>query len=293
MLTQKECEIIEAKLFAAREQQHRILDQGAIGGGDINETHKLITSSGQFFLKKNSASKFPGMFEAEDKGLGLLHQHSSCTVPRVVQRFEQNDVSYLLMDFLEVGNAKADFWEVFGQKLAQMHKQSQAGFGLDHNNFIGYLLQFNNSRSSWEAFFIEMRLEPMIRMAVDKGLIPKMDLPIFDKLFSLLHDFFPREAPAFLHGDLWNGNFSIGTDGYACLFDPAVYFGHREMDLGMSKLFGGFKSEFYMSYHNSYPLEAGWEKRIEIANLYPLLVHLNLFGGSYYAQVKENIKRFI
>lgn len=292
MLSSSELQHIEVKLEEALGDNHHIIDQGPVSGGDINETHAITTTAGKFFLKKNSASAFPGMFEAEDKGLGLLHEHSSLNVPRVIHQFQIDDWDYLLMSFLERGSQKDDFWEDFGMKLANMHRQTQNSFGLDHSNYIGSLTQVNEARSEWESFFIEMRIEPMVKRAVDSGRIPKIDLAEFDKLFRLLQDFFPQEPSAFIHGDLWNGNYSVASDGYATIYDPAVYFGHREMDLGMSRLFGGFSPEFYESYHQTYPLESGWEQRLDVANLYPLLVHVNLFGGGYYSSAKAVIRRF-
>ncbi len=293
MLSLEECQQIESILLKSIKYDCRILNHAAVSGGDINQTYKLSTSAGSFFLKKNSAKAFPGMFEAEGFGLSQLRAQSFFTIPDVVQNFELSNSTYLLMKFLETGSPKPDFWEDFGHKLAMMHQRTQGEFGLDQSNYIGSLQQKNDESSNWEDFFIEMRLEPLIKMAVDERLISKMDLPLFNKLFALLQDFFPKEAPAFLHGDLWNGNFSIGADGYACLFDPAVYFGHREMDLGMTRLFGGFDTSMYESYHHAYPLESGWERRLQIANVYPLLVHLNLFGISYYSQVRSAIQNFI
>jgi fructosamine-3-kinase len=139
-------------------------------------------------------------------------------------------------------------------------------------------------------FFIEERLEKQLKLALSSGKMINSDADLFQRLYSRL-DIIPIEAPSLLHGDLWSGNFMTNADGMPCLIDPAVYFGHREMDLAMTKLFGGFDDEFYEAYNESFPLAAGFEERIDIHNLYPLMVHVNLFGGGYVQQVRGILKK--
>ncbi|MEM9024402.1 MAG: fructosamine kinase family protein, partial [Bacteroidota bacterium] len=163
---------------------------------------------------------------------------------------------------------------------------------LERNNYIGSLPQTNTPRPDWTSFFIEQRLEAQCRMARDAGAIGPELLRAFDRAFHRLDGFFPEEPAALLHGDLWMGNFLCTSDGKPMLIDPAVYGGHREMDLAMTRLFGGFAPAFYQSYADTYPLENGWEERVPIANLYPLMVHVNLFGGHYVQQVAQCLRRF-
>ena len=168
----------------------------------------------------------------------------------------------------------------------------EISFGLDHDNYIGSLPQSNHQHTSWVEFFIEERLEKQIALAKNSGALNNSTIQQFNNLFKRLKEIIPEEKPSLLHGDLWNGNYMLAADGCACLIDAAVYYDHREMDLAMTRLFGGFPEEFYESYHETFPLSSGFEERVDIHNLYPLLVHVNLFGGSYISQVKSVLSRF-
>lgn len=260
-----------------------LLDFSAVSGGSINNCFKIITSSGRFFLKYNKNSSIE-MFEVESRGLDLLRESSSFYIPKVVS-YKKN---YLLMEFIEEEKKDGHFWEKFGRRLSEMHKKTNSYYGLDHNNFIGSLAQKNNFVNRWSDFFINQRLMPQLSL----GSFSNDFLLSFDKLFVKIDSFFPKEPPSLLHGDLWSGNFLVSSS-LPVLIDPAVYFGFREMDIAMSKLFGGFDSSFYSSYNEQNPLSDGWEDRLDICNLYPLLVHVNLFGGSYYNQVKRILTRFV
>jgi fructosamine-3-kinase len=180
-----------------------------------------------------------------------------------------------------------------GIGLARLHKTTQNTFGLHYDNYIGSLTQSNTPPAdSWTEFFIHQRLEPMLKMAVDSGKAEPDLIPKFESLYSKLDEIFPQEKPALLHGDLWSGNCMADDNGDPVIYDPAVYYGHREMDLAMTKLFGGFESEFYEAYQEEFPLEKHWEQRIAICNLYPLLAHVNLFVGSYIQSIKNIINRY-
>lgn len=270
----------------------RLETHQSVSGGDINEAFKLITTEGDFFIKTNKADQFPQMFEKEAKGLHLLRESGEINVPDVIAYDEADNTAFLLLEIIEPAPMKAGFWDDFGRSLARMHKHSNDYFGLDHDNYIGSLFQSNKKHTDWISFFTEERIEVQIKMARDEGLISRGTINRFERLFQRLNEIFPAEPPALLHGDLWNGNYMIGNDGRAYLIDPAVYYGHREMDLGMSKLFGGFNAEFYESYYDEYPLDKGWQNRVDICNLYPLMVHVNLFGGSYVYSVEGILKRF-
>ncbi len=270
----------------------KIISTRPLSGGDINQAAKIETGEGLWFAKWNHANAFPGMFEAEAKGLDLLGRAGELFVPKVVGFGEMKNESMLVLEYIETGRENSDFWNDFGKGLAAMHKHSESFFGLDHDNYIGSLPQYNRKHDNWVEFFISCRIEEQIRMARNKNRIDKGTIRQFERLYVHLNDFFPEEKPSLVHGDLWSGNFMIHQKGDACIFDPAVYYGHRLMDIGMSKLFGGFSSQFYEAYHNEYPLENNWENAIEIANLYPLMVHVNLFGGGYMGSVNRVLRRF-
>lgn len=262
------------------------------GGGCINDCFVLKTSEGKYFLKRNDAQRYPKMFDAEGVGLLLLGSAAIGIVPKVISRAEHGRDQYLILENIEAGPRQKEFWADFARKLATIHRTSQDFFGLDHNNYIGSLPQSNKNYDDWNSFFILERIEPQLKMAIDTRELPSSIHRSFEKLFAKLNEIFPAEKPSLLHGDLWSGNFMTGTDGSVKLIDPAVYFGFREMDLAMSKLFGGFDSSFYKFYHEEFPLENGLEKRVDICNLYPLLVHVNLFGGHYANEVDAIVSRF-
>lgn len=263
-----------------------------LSGGDINQACRLDTDEGTFFLKYNSASRYPGMFQAEARGLALLARAGEVSVPAVVEAGQSGEKAYLILHYIETGPQNKDFWEVFGAGLARMHRHGNAYFGLDHDNYIGSLKQFNHKHNSWADFFIHERLDRQVALARENGLIGQGIVRGFERLYHKLPDIFPEEPPALLHGDLWSGNYMTGAQGEAVIIDPAVYYGHREMDIGMSRLFGGFSGTFYEAYNQEYAMEAGWQERTEICNLYPLMVHVNLFGGGYAASVESILRHF-
>ncbi len=264
------------------------IDSRALAGGDINEVYFLKCREGNFAVKINNASKFPGMFEAEEKGLQLLRHTNSFKIPRVVASGNFEMHSYLLLEYLEPGNPSKNFWELFAEKLAALHKTTNANFGLDHDNYIGSLPQKNQWHESASEFYIDQRLEPQLRMASERGFSFKN----LEVVLENISEEIPEEPPALVHGDLWNGNFMVSENGNPVLIDPAVAFAPREMDISMMKLFGGFSSEAFTIYESFFPLQPDAEQRIPLWQLYYLLVHLNLFGSGYLPQVSSIIKRY-
>jgi len=273
-------------------EEVNVIRDSPVGGGCINHAMKVETSSGNFFLKWNDAKCYPEMFEAEAKGLSLLKSTNAIGIPEVIGTDEEDGNSFIILEFIEAGKGEKNFWPDFGTALAHLHKHSSDYFGLGHDNYIGSLAQTNRQIKAWIDFFISQRLEKQIAIAKNTGAIDKATIIQFDNLFKRLAELIPEEPSSLLHGDLWNGNFMTGSDGKAWLIDPAVYYGHREMDLAMTKLFGGFSEVFYSSYIESFPLQQGFTERIDIHNLYPLLVHVNLFGGGYLVEVKNILSRF-
>lgn len=269
-----------------------IISDQSVGGGCINRTLKLITTEGAYFIKLNDACLYPGMFDAEMLGLKLLAGKSALRIPVPLISGKFNNTAFLLMEFIGQSPPVKNFWESFGASLAALHKNTHPKFGLDISNYIGSLPQQNSYCDSWSEFFSTQRLGPLSESAYRKQLLPSKLMAHFERLYARLPEIFPEEPPALLHGDLWNGNYMTDDKGQACLIDPAVYYGHREMDLAMSMLFGGFPSEFYDAYNNTYPLEKGWNDRVKICKLYPLLVHLILFGKSYLPEIERIVRRF-
>ena len=270
----------------------KILSSSGVGGGSINLCYRLETHEGTFFVKINSASRFPKMFEKEALGLEVLSTAGEIPVPEVLGIWESKKEAFLVLKYIRSGTPGTNFWEDFGKSMARLHRHSQSTFGLSHDNYIGSLYQSNKEHNSWNEFFTEERLNPLARIAFDNGRMEMEDLKAFESFEKKLPDIFPIELPALLHGDLWSGNFMVNENGNAVIIDPAVYYGHREMDLGMSQLFGGFHSRFYEAYHETYPLQPGWQERLDYCNLYPLLVHLNLFGGSYLGEIRSVLRKF-
>ncbi len=264
-----------------------------VSGGSINLTAKIDTTSGVYFLKVNDAFKFPGMFDKEAAGLEMLRSTNTFAIPKVILKGEEDGQAFLILEFIEQRNQAPDFWRRFGKSLAELHRNTADHFGYPENNYIGSLPQSNQKKNKWVDFFIEERLNPQMSKAFSYGLLNTNDVSKFQKLFSGLDKMIPVEVPSLLHGDLWNGNFMSDVNGNPCLIDPAIYFGHREMDLAMTKLFGGFSEEFYEVYQAEFPMAPGFEDRVMIHNLYPLLVHVNLFGGNYVNEVRSILKEIV
>ena len=262
-----------------------------VSGGSINETYGLLTKKGQFFLKMNNKHSFPKMFELERNGLTKLKESTSLHVPQTFAIDEFEDYSFLLMEYIRSSTPSYDFWEDFAVGLAELHRSSSGSFGLDENNYNGSLIQVNSKKESWTDFFVENRLMVQEKLAVESGLIDKEISSMLSKLYKKMEEIFPKEDPSLLHGDLWSGNFMVNTNGKASIIDPAIYYGNREMDIAMTHLFGGFDKRFYNTYNEVYSLKEGWLQRIDICNLYPLMVHVNLFGASYAERLRNILKQ--
>ena len=273
-------------------EDHVIKRATALSGGSINNAFRLETNAGNYFMKYNRASAYPGMFEQEARGLELLRGADEIRVPEVILSGDEGTYSFIILEYLDSTTKTDNFWEDFGRRLAALHKHAGDKFGLDHDNYIGSLKQYNDQYENWTDFFREQRLMVQMEMADRSGLLPTQVRKAFEALFVRLDDIFPEEPPSLIHGDLWSGNYMVDELGEAAIIDPAVYYGSREMDLGMSRLFGVFGPGFYEAYNEAWPMEAGWRERIEICNLYPLMVHVNLFGSGYLGSVESILSQF-
>jgi fructosamine-3-kinase len=264
-----------------------------LSGGDIHRAALLATSDErQFFLKYNSGSLASQMFKTEALGLTLLGASKVIAVPKVHGQGTAGGYAFLLLEYVPPGHRSRRFWEDFGTSLAALHGTTSAQFGFAHDNFIGSLPQSNKRYDTWQNFYSEERLLPQMRLARERNRLNANDEKQLESLCKKLSSICPDEPPALTHGDLWSGNFLCNLESAPVLIDPAASFAHREMDLAMSRLFGGFDAVFYQSYEDTWPLAPGFGERVEIYQLYYLLVHVNLFGGGYMESVRSILRQY-
>jgi protein-ribulosamine 3-kinase len=264
-----------------------------LGGGSINQVYKVILPDQTFVMKVNRNDRYPGMFLAEAKGLQLLRQPDAPYVPEVIAQSVIGNYQFLLLEYLDKAPRRKDYPERFGCSLAALHRNTHAYFGLDHDNRMGALEQFNHQHTDGVTFFIQQRLMPQVKLALERKKIEAVHVHQFERLYIQLPQILPAEPPSLIHGDLWAGNVIEGPDGDACLIDPAVAYSHREADLAMTMLFGRFDDKFYDAYHSAFPLTQGWQERMDLWNLYPLLVHVNLFGDSYLTETVQILRKYL
>ncbi len=267
-----------------------------LSGGDINQAYEVELADGRrVFIKLNPRAP-AGLFAAEARGLKWLADARALAVPEVLAVSESGPGSpFLALALVEAGRRRRDFSEALGRGLAALHRSGAPGFGLDHDNFIASLPQGNAAvAGGWVEFLRERRLRPLLERAARHQLLPGGLQRDFDRLFAVLADRVgPEEPPARLHGDLWAGNLIVDAQGAPTLIDPAVYGGHREIDLAMMRLFGGFDATTFSAYHEAYPVAPGAADRVALYQLVPLLVHVCLFGGGYVGQVRASLARLL
>lgn len=263
-----------------------------LSGGDINDVFVVEFADFKYVVKRNVVNRFPQMMEKEYRALMTLHATRTIRYPQPISHFIFSSHQYLVMEYISSGLNSQKGQELLGKGLAQQHKETNDQFGWQEDNYIGSLPQPNNQSSSWSEFYAGQRLLFQTKLAYDHKHVDQQFVRQMESFCKHLTGLFPEEKPALLHGDLWGGNYFITKEGRPLLYDPAVYYGHREIDIAMTKLFGGFSNAFYESYMESFPLEKGWVERLKYSQLYPNLVHLNLFGGSYLSAIYSVIKRF-
>ncbi|HUH12287.1 MAG TPA: fructosamine kinase family protein [Longimicrobiales bacterium] len=287
---------VEAAL-AAQGDGSRIRSEETVGGGCISPAVRLETAAGErAFLKWSPEGEAPaGLFAAEAQALRAIAATAAVRVPEVLavrdtppgEAPDAGDAGarWLLLEWLEPGTVSAGAAHALGEALAALHRHRGEVFGWEEANFIGSLPQANHPRDHWPAFWAELRLEPQLRRARDAGHLGASEARRFERLFAALDELLDAAAadgPSLVHGDLWGGNALWLADGGAALVDPAVYHGHREVDLAMSELFGGFGADFYAGYEAEWPLQPEYRPgRRAVYQLYYLLVHVNLFGAGY------------
>jgi len=272
----------------------------SVGGGCIADAAIAHFSDGSRVFVKRVAGA-PEMFEREAEGLSALATAGAIRVPAVLAVSPEA----LVLELISQAPRNPDFSESFGRDFAKLHDYRGKTFGFFHDNFIGSTRQCNepldapwngaaqDDGATWPRFFIERRLRFQVKLAAKRGhghelehLLERAETHILELLGAAI------EQPSLLHGDLWSGNYLVDDRGAACLIDPAVYYGHREADLAMTRLFGGFDSSFYAAYAEQSPLAPGHEERLPIYQLYHILNHLNLFGGGYFMQGKRILQRY-
>ena len=269
----------------------RIVSTTNMGGGCIANSSIIELQNGnKYFLKSYESNN--SIHKNEANGLKELSKSKKIRVPSVIS-FSDN---YLLLEFIPTGKRKSNFSQQFGRQLAQIHKTTSDKYGFYEDNFIGSNIQKNiPTNTNWAEFYWENRLLYQFKLAEKNGFTNAKLLTDFNKLESKSNSIIAgsEEPPTLLHGDLWSGNYIIDTQGNPVLIDPAVYYGHREADIAMTKMFGGFDEDFYFAYNEEFPLIDGWEDQIDYYKLYHVFNHLNLFGNSYLSQAVSIVRKYI
>ncbi|MBI4816747.1 MAG: fructosamine kinase family protein [Deltaproteobacteria bacterium] len=266
------------------------------GGGSFGSTFRLQTNAGTFFAKTTTDDRST-MLSSEARSLTALFQAcSSLLIPRPVAARDPSDgrPGYLVMDWVRPGNAThRTFEEALGRGLAELHGASAQQFGFECTTYCGATPQPNPWTPTWVEFFRDSRLGALTRRLRDRDLLTTTDIALFDRLLGRLPQLLESsEPPALIHGDLWSGNALPAEGGEAALVDPSASYSHREAELGMMTLFGGFSPVVYDAYHESRPLAAGWKDRNPIYQLYHVANHASLFGGGYIEDLRTRIRRF-
>lgn len=266
----------------------------AIGGGCINAAFAMDLSDGRQVFVKTHPGADPRLFPCEARGLQWIG--GAIRVPRVLAVSDErtSGPSFLALEFIRSVPRGTDYEERLGRALAALHHTPAECYGLEYDNFIADLPQQNAPLPSWPEFYGRRRLEPQVEAAIRTGRAPVSWAARFRRLIDRLPDLLgSEEPPARLHGDLWSGNLIADEAGAPCLIDPAVYGGCREVDLAMLELFGGPGTRFRRAYEDAHPLPTGSRDRVALYQLYPLLVHVNLFGGSYGHAVETTLARYV
>jgi len=273
----------------------KIISQNSVSGGCINDARIITTKANKQYFVKLNYNHPSDMFRKESNGLIEIKKSNSIRIPEV---FFVND-DFIILEVIKSGTRKKFFFEEFGSRFALMHKFYGKSFGFYEDNYIGSNIQKNipddEDKNNWIKFFFNKRLYFQFKLAEQNGYaseeLRKLFVKLENKIDTILNS--EIEKPSLLHGDLWSGNYMVDENGEACLIDPAVYYGNREADLAMTKLFGGFDQKFYNAYQEAYPLLDGYNYRENIYKLYHVLNHLNLFGMGYYGQAIDLIEYYL
>ena len=282
---------IAAQISQVTGKQFASSDRRSVGGGCINQGYALSDSDRTYFVKLNQASEL-AMFEAEAASLRQLQRTGTIRVPTPICYGVVGESAYLVLEWLQLGRGTSAAWEAMGQQLAVLHQTKQVEtFGWERHNTIGSTPQINTWTADWAEFWVKHRLGYQFQLAQRRGgHFPKQD-QLLTSIPDLLAGHTPQ--PSLVHGDLWSGNAAVTQTGQPVIFDPATYVGDREVDLAMTELFGGFPAAFYHGYNQVFPLDEGYQQRKPLYNLYHVLNHFNLFGGSYESQANRMIMQLL
>ena len=263
----------------------------SVSGGDISAAWRLPTRDGPVFLKSGPPAAVD-MFDAERAALAELNAAGAVRVPRPLALVSTAGASVLALEWLDIRAADSDASRLFGRQLAALHAHTRPSFGWDRDNTIGATPQSNKPCDDWVTFYRCERLEFQLELAAANGYreLEADGERVAARLDNLFRDYRPQAS--LLHGDLWGGNWGV-ADGVPVMFDPALYYGDRETDIAMTRLFGGFSGEFYSAYEETYPLAPGHEARTDLYQLYHVLNHLNLFGTAYLGRARELLRRLL
>lgn len=288
-------DLITADLSAVTGQPFQLQRHWSVGGGSINQCYGISHGQQRYFVKLNQASRV-GMFAQEASGLKALAATQTLRIPKVFCWGTAATVSYLVLEWLELEQepqkGHQQPWQQMGQQLAQLHRQGIGpAFGWHEQNVIGSTPQPNPWTPEWWVFWQQHRLGYQLKLAQRRG----GHFPQADQLLAAIPGLLANHQPqpSLVHGDLWGGNAGFTATGEPLIFDPAVYYGDREVDLAMTSLFGGFPPAFYQGYQQEWPLPPGHETRKLLYNLYHVINHFNLFGGSYLSQANQIIARLL
>ncbi|OLP19527.1 hypothetical protein BST81_04455 [Leptolyngbya sp. 'hensonii'] len=282
---------IAAQISSATGQPFQLVDRRGVSGGCINQGQAISDGQRTYFVKFNQVSQM-AMFEAELLGLQQMQATGTIRVPRPICVGIAERSAYLVLEWLDLGRGSSQSWREMGRQLAALHQAPGAAqFGWDRANTIGSTPQINPWTASWAKFFTDHRIGYQLQLGRRRGgHFPRQD-QLLAAIPHLLTDHHPH--PALVHGDLWSGNAAVLASGEPVIFDPAPYYGDREVDLAMTELFGGFPDAFYQGYAEILPPAAGYQRRKILYNLYHILNHFNLFGGSYEAQANRMIDQLL
>lgn len=284
---------IAEQIASATHDAFDLMATELLSGGDISRAYKLSSHTQDYFVKLNSPQSVD-MFEAEMLGLHALDQAQSIRIPKPIVSGVTADAAYLVLEFIPLWRSTKASERLLGTQLAQLHAITSPYFGWHRDNTIGSSPQQNTQTQDWLSFWRQQRLGFQLKLAAAKGYGGKLQSAgekLCLKLDALFIGYDPK--PSLLHGDLWCGNAAVDTMGNPVIYDPACYFGDRETDIAMTELFGGFSATFYAAYNDAWPLDQGYQHRKNLYNLYHVLNHLNLFGGSYLSKAELMILKLL
>lgn len=282
---------IDDHISQAIGQSFESRDRRSVSGGCINQGYRVSHGASAFFVKLNQADQL-AMFEAEAIGLRQIIEAQAIRVPKPICVGVAGNSAYIVLEWLELGRGNSQAWTELGRNLARMHQyQKSTAFGWERENTIGSTPQRNPWTSNWIEFFTQHRIGYQLELGALNGGRFRNGAGLLERIPELLADHNPK--PSIVHGDLWSGNAAVMQSGEPVIFDPATYWGDREVDLAMTELFGGFPAEFYRGYDEIYPIDSGYTARKTLYNLYHILNHFNLFGGGYESQANRMIDQLI